>query len=82
MAKDICIEFPMAGTTYRKDAWGAYEYDEYPEWSVLAGQQRRSFLGEFSTLKEALEAFPEARVCRSGYAEPDLSGLPDGPDNP
>jgi hypothetical protein len=57
---EITIEYPASGATYSRDEFGVYRYDEYPESSVLAGQERRTFLDSFPTLDEARAAFPDA----------------------
>lgn len=62
MEKYITIEYPSAGATYCNESYGVYEYSEYPESSVLAGQQCRRFLGDFNTQKEAREAYPQAVI--------------------
>lgn len=54
------IEFPSAGATYSTERYGVYKYDVYPESSVLAGQERRTFKGEYDTLEEAQHEHPEA----------------------
>lgn len=65
----ITIEYPSAGATYSRDEYGVYKYDEYPESSVLAGQERRTFLDSFSTLAEAKAAYPDATESANGYRE-------------
>lgn len=65
---DQRIEFPAQGATYCREEYGVYEYGEYPSSSVLAGQERRSFLASFATLAEAQAAYPNAqRVHGSSY---------------
>jgi len=44
--------------------WGTYERG-----SVLAGQQRKSFLADFATVAEALKTYPKADVM-GGRVEP------------
>jgi len=66
MKKDIRIEFPSTGATYYNEVFGVYEYDEWPMSSVLGGQSRRTYLGEFDTLEEAQDAFPEATYNSHG----------------
>ena len=39
-----------------------YGHGTYPNYSVLASQHRRTFLGSFPCLKEACEAYPDAEV--------------------
>jgi hypothetical protein len=66
------IEYPSAGATYSRDEYGVYRYSEYPESSVLAGQERRQFLDSFPTLDEARAAFPDAEwsgEAGTGYRE-------------
>ena len=58
--KTLVIEYPSAGKTYRNEKYGVYQYDTYPESSVLAGQERRSFLDDFDTLAEAQKNYPQA----------------------
>lgn len=66
----LIIEYPSAGATYSRDEYGVYEYDTYPETSVLAGQERRRFLDSFPTLAEARAAYPDAEYTDgSGYRE-------------
>lgn len=80
--EDIRIEYPSRGATYRRDQYGVYKYDTYPRHSVLAGQQRRTFLETFETLEEAQAAYPKAVYHEGacGYREPNLSHLPDDSD--
>lgn len=81
LVPDIRIEYPARGSTYRHDRYGAYEYDVYPESSVLAGQTRRRFLGEYDTLEDARRAHPGAYVVEgSCFAPPSLSHLFDRED--
>ena len=42
------------------EGYAVYRYSEYPESSVLAGRQRRSFQDSFPSLEEARQAFPSA----------------------
>lgn len=56
----LVIEYPMIGATYQHGEYGVYRYDTYPESSVLAGQERRSFIDSFPTLAEAQAEYPEA----------------------
>lgn len=74
---DIRIEYPSAGATYSTNKYGVYRYDEYPESSVLSGQERRTFLDQFDTLEEAQAAYPQASLCGCGYRPPFLGHLPD-----
>jgi hypothetical protein len=54
------IEFPSAGKTYRTEKYGVYRYGTYERGSVLEGQEKRSFLGEYDTLEEAKANHPDA----------------------
>jgi hypothetical protein len=58
---------------WRGEGFAVYRYDVYPRHSVLAGQERRTFLDVFETLYEAQGSFPEASVFlssdREGHAE-------------
>ena len=68
----VFIEFPSKGATYFTPKYGVYEYDIYPKSSVLAGQERRTYINEFDTLEEAKAKFPNAEVSESrftGYCE-------------
>lgn len=79
--KDKRIEYPSVGATYRRAEYGVYEYDTYPESSVLAGQERRTFIASYETLEEAQEEHPDAELVGwTGYQPPYLKHLPDGPD--
>jgi hypothetical protein len=81
MSRDRRIEYPSRGATYLRHEFGVYEYSEYPESSVLAGQERRALLGTFPTLSEAHAAFPDAvLVTGSGYRAPALDHLSDDGD--
>jgi hypothetical protein len=81
MSSYITIEYPSQGATYSNDSYGVYEYSTYPRSSVLAGQEKRSFLDSFDTLEEAQKAYPNATFSQScGYREPCLSHLSDEDD--
>jgi hypothetical protein len=72
------IEFPSLGKTYCRQEYGVYEYDTFPESSVLAGHQRRRFVGSYPTLEQAQRSHPDALpVDGSLYQDIDLSHLPD-----
>lgn len=79
-AEDIRIEFPSRGATYRTNTYGVYRYDTYPDYSVLAGQERRTFLDQFETLQEAQAAYPDAVEAPCGYQPPNLNHLPEDDD--
>jgi hypothetical protein len=69
--EDLRIE-PERGAEYEHDGeFAVYAYDEYPEGSVLAGQERRRFRdGGFTSEAAAKAAYPEATVeGGSGYRE-------------
>lgn len=82
MFDETVIEYPSAGTTYSRPEYGVYGYGTYPSSSVLAGQQKRVFLGSYETLEEAQTAYPEADWydSGSGFQPPYLGHLPDGQD--
>jgi hypothetical protein len=64
------IEFPSRGATYCRDEYGVYTYDTYPRTSVLAGQERRTFVDRYPTLAEAQAAHPDATVTAGcGYRD-------------
>ena len=70
------------GATYSNGAITVYEYGTYPRSSVLAGQERRTWMDEFDTIDAAKLKYPNAVACiGSGYQEPSLDHLPD-PDGP
>jgi hypothetical protein len=51
--------------TIEPDGYGevsVYGWGEYERSSVLAGQQRKSFMDSFATAAEALVAYPDAAV--------------------
>jgi hypothetical protein len=73
----LIIEYPSSGATYSHDEYGVYRYDTYPDSSVLAGQERRSFLGSFPTLAEAQAEFPDAEWADgSGYRQINIPDTP------
>lgn len=66
----LIIEYPCVGQTYSRNEYGVYRYDVYPESSVLAGMERRSFIDSFPTLDEAKANYPEAEWwAGTGYQE-------------
>lgn len=74
---DIRIEYPSKGATYFNNAYGVYQYDFWPRHSVLSGQSRRTYLGEFKTLEEALKEYPKASVSEGcGYRDIDPGPIP------
>ena len=74
----LTIEYPASGATYSHDEYGVYEYGTYPDSSVLAGQERRSFIDRFPTLEEAKAAYPSAEYSGegSGYREVHIPETP------
>jgi hypothetical protein len=70
------------GATYHyHTGYSVYGLDVYPSNSVLAGQQRRVFLGHYDTVEVAQAAHPGATVIAgTTYQAPSLSHLPDGDD--
>jgi hypothetical protein len=81
MTKRIAIEFPSAGATYSRPEYGVYQYDAYPRSSVLAGQERRTFLASFETREAARLAHPGADETGCQYQPPFLGHLPDEQDD-
>jgi len=73
------IESGGRGMTYRRDdGFTVYRLDVHPSSSVLAGQQRRTFIDHFDTLADAQRAHPTAlAIVGTSYQPPDLSHLPD-----
>jgi len=63
------VEFPTQGRTYRREVFGVYEYGTYGRSSVLAGQERRIFVGTFATLMGALKAHPDAEPTQDAIDE-------------
>lgn len=60
------IEYPaVTSGGSRRDEYAVYEYGEYEPWSVLAGQEKRSFVGSYETLAEAMLMHPEAETQRN-----------------
>jgi hypothetical protein len=72
------IEQGSRGATYHNDmdTFTVYEIGVYPKSSVLAGQQRRIWLDDFESLKEAQTAYPDAVISGDTYREPYLEHLP------
>jgi hypothetical protein len=69
------------GATYSNNSFTVYAHDRYPRHSVLAGQNRRTFIDRFDTLAEAQKEFPAAvHVAGTTYAPPSLFHLSDDGD--
>lgn len=68
--EDIRIEFPSKGSTYYNESYGVYKYDVWPGHSVLAGQERRTYIKEFHSLEEAKAEFPDAEVVDHSCFKP------------
>lgn len=66
----------MQGETYPWDGetYAVYRYSEYEEWSVLAGQQKRSFITSSTDIAALKAEFPHADDCTQ-----DNSGTPQVP---
>lgn len=77
MKSYLTIEQGSRGATYRNsnDTWTVYEISRYPRSSVLAGQQRRVWMDDFTSLAEAQKAYPKAEVSGCTYREPYLEHL-------
>lgn len=73
----VRIEFPSRGATYCNQKYGVYEYGVYSGRSVLAGQTRRTWLGEYDTLEEARAKHPNADYndCGSGFVPVNVSRI-------
>jgi hypothetical protein len=65
---------PARGETYEHPGFAVYRYDEYPPDSVLAGQERRSFVeGDFETEADALAKYPKAETGGAYVQRPSLA---------
>lgn len=73
------IEQGSRGATYQsgEDTFTVYEHGAYERSSVMAGQSRRTWLDEFSSLAEARAAYPDASASGCTYQPASLSHLPD-----
>lgn len=72
----VYIEFPSRGETYRDEVYGVYAYDTYPRDSVLAGEERRTFLDSFETIEEARKAYPGAKETGCQFVRRNFNHLP------
>ena len=71
------------GATYASGRWTVYAHDRYPRSSVLAGQDRRTFVDSYDSLDLAKAAWPKAEVLEgSTYRDIDAMTrhLPDDGD--
>ena len=60
------------------DDFVVYGWDEYPTYSVLAGQSRKCYIEAYKTLEAAQAAFPEANISNQWTErEISLNHLPD-----
>jgi hypothetical protein len=50
----------------KNGGYSVYEFGEYPESSVLAGQTRKRFVDNFDTIEEAQACYPSAEL---GYRD-------------
>ena len=83
------IEFPSRHVTFIEWEFGVYGYGVYPRSSVLAGQERRVWLGGYPTLAAARADYPTAEVTppaaeqdanpqeQDSHGELDMIELPD-----
>lgn len=82
MKENLTIERGR-GMTYANNDFTVYRHGIYPRSSVLAGQDKRSFVNSYSTLEEARKAYPQAEVLVDGgstYQALNLNHLPDDGD--
>ena len=75
---DITIEpnFYRESVGRPSGGYNVYKHDEYPNSSVLAGQERRTFCDFFDTIEEAQAAFPAAYVSGDTHRAPYLPATP------
>lgn len=72
---DYLVIEPARGATYPRpgdpETFAVYSYGVYEDWSVLAGQEKRSYVdGGFPTAAAAKAAYPKAEVSEgTGYRE-------------
>lgn len=72
MQKEMTIEKNQYGT------YSVYEFGEYPESSVLAGQTMKSFVDMYDTASAAKNDYPEAELGHRD-AHNHFDHLPDEP---
>jgi hypothetical protein len=77
--EELVIEYPCSGATYYREEYGVYRYGTYERSSVLAGQQKRSFVDSFETLAEARENYPQARWDGEGGSQAVPVFIPEQP---
>ena len=74
------------GETYRNGRWTVYGHDRYPSTSVLAGQDRRTWVQDYDSLELAQAAYPHAQTLDAPGAttwrpiREIVAHLPDEPD--
>jgi hypothetical protein len=75
----LVIEHPVTGSrgNVLSQEYGVYRYGVYEDSSVLAGQQKRSFVDSFPTLAEAQAAYPGAEWDGDGYSQRVPVHIPD-----
>ena len=56
----------------KNNVFVVYGWDQYPRYSVLAGQSRKTYLHTFDTEEEALTQFPDAKLSNR-WVEPQVS---------
>lgn len=60
-----------------EEGWNVYEYGEYEDSSVLAGQTRKAFIDFFLTKEEAIKAYPDAELNGGYEVRNNVDHLPD-----
>lgn len=62
--------------TLRHSKYGGIDvlgWDTFPEGSVLEGQPRKTFLGNFESVEDAQKMYPEADSFSNAWSEPQVS---------
>ena len=65
MSKERGVSYtiePEGDGEYYPITYIVYEWDVFPQYSVLAGQESKTHKKAFETVAEALKAFPDAEV--------------------
>lgn len=60
MKERYTIEVGHGETYHQREGVTVYKHDRYPRGSVLAGQDRRTFVDTFESVEAAKAAFPKA----------------------